>query len=58
MAEAPPEYTLLTRSPYQSPALSEENSLITKLLNAKDETGDRKVKKQSKLSKYYENKQS
>ena len=56
MTETPPEYTP-TRSPYQSPALSEENSLINKLLNAKDETGDRKVKKQSTLSKYYESKQ-
>ena len=47
-----------TRSPYQSPALSEENGLITKLLNAKNETGGRKAQKQSKLSKYYESKQS
>ena len=55
MTETQPEYTP-TRSPYQSTALSEENSLITKLLNAKDETGDRKVNKQSRLSKYYESK--
>jgi len=52
MTETPPEY-ILKRSPYQPPALAEKNSLITKLLNAKDETSDRKVKK-SKLSKYYE----
>jgi hypothetical protein len=55
MTETQPEYTLPTRSPYQESALSEENSLITKLLSAKDETGDRKVKK-SKLTKYYESK--
>ena len=57
MTETPAEYTLPTRSPYQLPVPTEENSLITKLLNAKDETGDRKVKK-SKLSKYYESKKS
>jgi hypothetical protein len=56
MTEHPPEYTLPTRSPYQLPVLAEENSIITKLLNPKDET-DRKVKKQSKLSKYYEGKE-
>jgi hypothetical protein len=57
MTEHPPKY-IPTRSLYQYSVLSEENSLITKLLNAKDETGDRKTKKQSKLSKYYDDKQS
>jgi hypothetical protein len=57
MTEYTPEYTLPTRSPYQLPVLAEENSLTTKLLNANNETGDLKVKKQSKLSKYYESKQ-
>ena len=55
MTETQPEYTLPTRSTYQESALSEENSLITKLLSAKDETGNRKVKK-SKLTRYYESK--
>jgi hypothetical protein len=55
MTETQPEYTLPTRSTYQEFALSEENSLITKLLSAKDEAGDRKVKK-SKLTRYYESK--
>jgi hypothetical protein len=55
MTETQPEYTLPTRSTHQESALSEENSLITKLLSAKDETGNRKVKK-SKLTRYYESK--